>query len=218
MTRFIHSDVLPSDAPTNTTTHIVSASELSPSGASILGMLSQPNQSSPFSSDDDPALMLVDAHRTLFAISARAGQMLGLPTDTAKGKSLDQIAEGILSPIALRQNATMSLTLFDLPDGSQMFATARSLTGRQQHFLGWVIALHHDLASALNEFRAHHSAPAPTIVALQGQIRNIQELIAMLPRFSQHRYWHQLLLEHIDRITGEMEKEVQRLAHIIDQP
>ncbi len=160
----------------------------------------------------DLALLLVDPGRNIVSLSQSAADVLNTTAPHSKGQPLESIAGGVLSALALRTEATMAMTMFDLEDGRTIIATTRTLTGRNGKALGWVVTLYENLAAALGEFRTRHHASSPAIATLQSQIQNMQELLAMLPRFRQHRYWNYLLMEHIERLTDQMAEQVQLLV------
>lgn len=179
------------------------------SDISIFQMLSE-HQSAESPAESKLALILVDARRRLFAISPSAADVLNIPVESVRGEAIEHVADGILEVIALRPNAIMTTTMFEIA-GKPLFANTRTLFGRNQQFLGWVVSLHDDLCDALGEFRSHHSAATNVISTLQHQIQNMQELIAMLPKFNHHHYWHYLLMQHIERLTDQMAQQVQLL-------
>jgi hypothetical protein len=158
------------------------------------------------------ALILVDARRTLFAISQPAAGLLDVSAEEVRGEPINSVAGGILQALSLRRDATRTITMFELPNGQTLFATTRPLFGSNTPFLGWVIALHQDLTVALREFQTQQGSASSTIHALQQQLKNIQELVAMLPKFSHHPYWQYLLIEHMERLTNQMNRQVQQLA------
>ena len=206
--------------PINESHHISTSTSMSELGddpkviqpdVSIFQMLAADSNPQQHQDERELALMLVDANWRLFAISPSAAQLLNIPADSVRGQAVYQVAGGILEPIALRPNAIMTTTVFEVGDKT-IFTNTRTLFDRNKQFLGWVVSLHEDLCEALSEFRNHHNVTTPVISTLQYQIQNMQELIAMLPKFSHHRYWHYLLMQHIERLTSEMARQVQRLT------
>jgi hypothetical protein len=170
------------------------------------------HESTATAASGDLALLLVDPDRNIVALSQSAADVLNTTATHSKGQPLESIAGGALSALALRPGATMMMTMFDLEDGRTIVATTRTLTGRNGKALGWVVTLYEDLDAALGEFHTRQPASSPAIATLQSQIQNMQELIAMLPRFRQHRYWNYLLMEHIERLTDQMAEQVQLLV------
>lgn len=161
----------------------------------------------------DHALMIIDMHRHLFAINPSAVQLLGLAAEANRGQSVDTLADGALQALALRPTATLATTLFDLPDGRTILAKTRPLTGRNRRFLGWIVILQ-DVSRLMSETRLGCLDTPPAVTTLQSKIEALQELISMLPQFSQHQYWRHLLAEHMERITNEMATQLQQMMPI----
>jgi hypothetical protein len=80
------------------------------------------------------------------------------------------------------------------------------LKSERQHFKGWLVTLQETSASEQAGSMLHTG-----IDSMQKQINALKELLTMLPQFSQHQYWRYLLVEHMQKITAEMEAELRRL-------
>lgn len=158
------------------------------------------------------ALLLFDARRNLSAISPAATRLLNLSADHVKGQPVDRLINinGALSAIALRSGSIRTSTMFELTNGHVVFANTRTLVGHNHRVYGWLVALYSDVISALVGFPIEQHTSLPSNPVLQQQIQNMRELIAMLPRFSQHRYWQSLLMEHMERLIEEMDMQCHK--------
>lgn len=154
------------------------------------------------------ALLFIDTDRTMFAVSPSAAALLDVAAETVRGKSLDTFADGALGAIALRRNATYATTTFALPDGRTLFARTRLVTGRDEQFSGWVVELE-EMNTAQQTRLDQHQAVLPDVSMLLQQIQTMQELITMLPQFSQHRSWQHLLVEHVEQLISQMDQALR---------
>ncbi len=145
-------------------------------------------------------------------MSQSAARLLNVSAEMVKGQTINSVAGGVLRALGLRRDATRTITMFEISTGHTLVATTRPLIGSSAQCLGWVVALHPDLASALSEFQAQQTSATTTITTIQQQLKNMQELVAMLPRFSHHPYWQYLLIEHMERLTGQLDSYVQQLV------
>jgi hypothetical protein len=128
----------------------------------------------------------------------------------ARGQSIDYLAGGMLASVPLRPTALRASSEFFTADGRLLLATSRLLKSSGQQFAGWMVGLQETTEASCNGLSTAIAYPAVDL--LQKQINALRELIGMLPQFSHHHYWRHLLSEHMERLTNEMEAEVQRLA------
>ncbi len=164
----------------------------------------------PKPSDDIQALLLVHTNRTLAVANHAATKLLNLPTrtDRMRGQLMDDIADGMLASVPLRPTALRASSEFLTADGRILLATSRLLQSDHQQFKGWMVALQD---TSGQQHSGLNMAPCPGIESIQQQVNALQELIALLPQFSQHHYWQHLLVEHMQKLTEEMAITLQHL-------
>jgi hypothetical protein len=159
-------------------------------------------------SKDIQALLLVDTNRTLATANRAATDLLNLSPGAApvRGQLIDSLANGMLASVPLRPTALRASSEFLAADGRILLATSRLLKSERQHFKGWLVTLQETSANEQAGIMPHTS-----IDSMQTQINALNELITMLPQFSQHQYWRYLLVEHMQKITKELEAELRHL-------
>jgi hypothetical protein len=153
------------------------------------------------------ALLLVNTNRTLEAANNTAAQLLNVPSHLARGQSIDSLAGGILMSVPLRPTAIRATSEFWSNDGHVLLATSRLLTCSGQQFRGWMVSLQQ------NTTPTGPASPREAVHLLQKHLSAMRELLAMLPQFSQHYYWRQLLVDHMGKLMDEMEIQLQSIDH-----
>lgn len=167
----------------------------------------------PAFTQSEHALVIVDRNRCLFAANPSAVSLLGCALESSKGEPLDNVGGGILAAIALHPGAALATVIFELPDGRTLLAKTRPLTGRNRCSLGWIVLLQ-DISRLTGEFTLSWMDTQRVLSTLQTHVQTLQELITMMPQFSQHQYWRHLLAEHMGRITDEMTAQLQQIMPI----
>jgi hypothetical protein len=151
------------------------------------------------------ALLLVNTNRTLEAANSMAAHLLDVSPNRARGQSIDSLAGGILMSVPLRPTAIRATSEFWSNDGHVLLATSRLLTSSGQHFRGWMVSLQQNGAPT------KPATPREAVGSLQKQLSAMRELLSMLPQFSQHYYWRQLLVDHMGKLMDEMELQLQAI-------
>ncbi len=173
------------------------------------------NYTPPVGTDAAPtpehAILLIGADRKIFSLNLLAAEILAVDANSVHGQFIDTIADGVLTAIALRQNATRATTLFEMDNERTIRATTRPVYGQDQAFCGWVVKLV-EVDAAADSFSASEENIQPDLQSLLDNVAAMRELIAMLPQFDQNRYWSQLLLDHMKRLNSQMTHDVRRLA------
>lgn len=162
------------------------------------------------------AMLVVSPARTVVTMNPAAAQLLGVSAEVARGVSLDTLAGGVLSAIALHPEALNTTTLFPCGAGRLLVATARLLHDRNQHMRGWVVVLEQE-ETFLGTDRPRTSNAQPVLDTLQHQIRTLKELIAMMPKFSHHPYWRELLIKHMEQVTSTIGTQLQDLNRCLEE-
>lgn len=159
---------------------------------------------------DNVAIILVGTNDRLLSISPAAADLVGLSPDKAKGQHLSVLGES-LAAVAKQPTRPGASNFLQLDNGNTVLANTRTVVGRNNQPMGWAVTLQ-DISSAVHEFRSRHPKPAPAIGDLQDKMKSMQELIDMLPRFSHHKYWQNLLVEHMQRLMTEMNSQINEMT------
>jgi hypothetical protein len=165
---------------------------------------------------DESALILIGVNNQLLTINSQATRLLGVSADTIKGQPIAILGEA-LSAIAKEPTKPGTSNLLTLANGKTVLATTRNVVGHNQQPMGRVITLQtintvmHDIKST--SLSASYTT-TPVVDNLQAQIKTMQDLIAMVPRFSNNRFWQNLLVEHMQKLVYDMTQQIQRLTPV----
>lgn len=164
------------------------------------------------SDTEEKAMILIGTNNTLLSVNAAAERLLGLPAYHLKGQPVSILGEG-MSLLAQHPTRPGSSNILQLSNGKTVLAHTRTVVGRNQQPMGRVINFQ-DISSTLRSSQRKDQDMMPTIGTLQAQIKNMQELIEMVPTFSNNRHWQNLLIEHMQRLVEEMNAQVQQLSPV----
>lgn len=153
-------------------------------------------------------MILVNSNNVIISINNSAAHLIDVFADVMKGQPVEQLGSA-LAAIAKHPTKPGSSNLMQLPNGRTVLATTRNVVGRNNKKLGRVVSLQ-EINVEMNELRAQ-AAESSSVGTLQSKIQNMQELVAMIPQFSNNKYWQNLLVEHMQRIISEMTSEVSQL-------
>ncbi len=155
------------------------------------------------------AMILVGTNGKILSISREAAQLLRLSETAYKGQSVARLGDA-LAAVAMSPVRAGVSHLVQVNTGQTVLAHTRTVVGSHNQVMGRVITLQ-DVSSALWDSPARQPV-APDLGTLQSQIESMQELIAMLPKFSHHRYWQNLLVEHMQRLVDEMTSQMSEIS------
>jgi len=169
---------------------------------------------------EESPMILVGTNNKLLAMNTPAAKLLGVSAQQVKGQHITVLGEALAS-IALQPTRPGVSNLLHLSNGHTVLASTRMVVDDKQQPLGRVVTMQDMDASVENISHQTVSSPPatqqgamPGIDTLQSQIKNMQELIDMVPRFSNNRYWQNLLVDHMNRLIGEMTEQVQHLMPV----
>ncbi len=163
------------------------------------------------SGESTTALILVGTHNRLLAVNSAAAHLIGADAAALKGQDVRTLGKA-LSSVATTPTAPGASHLLELPNGRTVLVSVGTVVGRNQQVMGRAMTLQ-EISAHINELTdtSHTAAGAQDMRTLQQQIQSMQELIDMLPRFSHHKYWQNLLVEHMQRLINQMTSHVQEL-------
>jgi PAS domain S-box-containing protein len=162
------------------------------------------------SETNNAAMILVGTSGKILSISPEATQLLGLSESAYKGQSVAQLGDA-LAAVAMSPVRAGVSHLIQLGNGHTVLAHTRTVVGRHNQVMGRVITLQ-DVRASLWDMQTHQPQMGPALGTLQQQIESMQELITMLPKFSHHRYWQNLLVEHMQRLVDEMTSQMSEIS------
>ncbi len=163
---------------------------------------------------EDTPMILVGTNNTILTINHAAATLFDVVPGMVKGKSVTILGDA-LEAVAQQPTRPGSSNLLQLGNGKMVLTNTRTVVGQNQQPMGRVVTLQ-PVHSPIEQFTPPMSSPvmSPAIGTLQDQIKNMQELIEMMPTFNNNRYWQNLLLEHMQRLIQEMQSQVQEIIPI----
>lgn len=165
---------------------------------------------------DESAMILIGMNNQLLTINAHAARLLGVSVEQVKGKPVAVLGDA-LSAIANQPTIPGSSNLLHLPNGKTILASVRNVVGQNRQPMGRVVNIQ-EINAVIEQtvpmFQQASYQSTPTVDTLQSQINAMNDLIQMVPRFNNNRFWQNLLVEHMQRLIEEMTDQVQQLTPI----
>lgn len=165
---------------------------------------------------EESAMILIGMNNQLLTINAHAARLLGVSAEQVKGKPVAILGDA-LTAIANQPTMPGSSNLLHLPNGKTILASVRNVVGQNRQPMGRVINIQ-EINAVIDQpapmFQQASCQSTPTVDALQSQISAMNDLIQMVPRFNNNRFWQNLLFEHMQRLIEEMTEQVQQLTPI----
>ncbi|NJP05039.1 MAG: hypothetical protein HC837_05120 [Chloroflexaceae bacterium] len=163
----------------------------------------------------EPALVLVGVRRQVIAMSKPAAQLLNVSTTAVRGQHVNVVAKGILTSLLHGTGVHESFCMLKPDSGMMLIATTRTLLKDNERQAGWLITLHLGLHEALQVLQGNNghtsSQKGAEFVDLQHKVQNMHDLVEMLPQFSRYQYWQSLLIEHMQKLMGEIDYSIIQL-------
>ncbi len=156
-------------------------------------------------------MILVGMNNKIVSVNAAAAHLIGTTVEALKGQSVATLGHA-LSMIAMQPTKPGASNLLQIANGRTVLANTRTVVGQQNKPLGRAVTLQ-DISSAVNDLQTQKQEDVlPTVGNLQKQIQNMRDLIEMVPRFSNNKYWQDLLVEHMQKLVTDMTNQVNQLS------
>lgn len=157
----------------------------------------------------ESAVILVSMQDTILSISPAAARLLGVSVEMCKGKPVSILGRA-LDAVSHHTTRPGSADVIQLENGHTVLARTRTVVGKHNQPMGRAVTLQ-DVTVPAEHRPSQQRESMPALGELETQIASMQELIDMIPQFSHHKYWQNLLLEHMQRLIHDMTKQVQEL-------
>lgn len=194
----------------------------------VLSEPGEPQQKGSLVSQAETATILVSTNGRILTVNAPAARLLGVRAETMKGQPLNSVMDGALATAVHHSGASGTASILQMASGTILVKTG-NVVGRKNQPLAQAILLQEVVAAGImhtapmsqekkngkddaSEMVEQSDATRPTLTTLQRQIQNMRELIAMVPQFSHNKYWQDLLVEHMERLTNEMNRQINQIS------
>lgn len=183
--------------------------------------LNQSNTQTPTlfqNTSNETATIVVAMNNHLVSVNPSAAAMLNVLPETMKGQSISVLGKAFVN-ILSQPTKPGAATIVHLDNGNTVIANMRTVVGQNQQPMGKVITLQEVKAQAektIPSFQVQNNSGSDqhAVGNLQSQIQNMQDLIEMVPRFSNNRFWQNLLIEHMQKLVEDMTTQVQKLTPV----
>lgn len=163
------------------------------------------------SASSETPMILIGMNNKIVSVNAAAAHLIGTTVEALKGQSVATLGQA-LAAVAMQPTKPGASTLLQIANGRTVLANTRTVVGQHNKPLGRAVTLQ-DISSAVNDLHSQKKEEVlPTVGNLQKQIQNMRDLIEMVPRFSNNKYWQDLLVEHMQKLVADMTSQVNQLS------